>query len=451
MSQAAARLPGSETLKNIAAIARWWLVCAMQIGVVAAHAGEAARTDYRHLGAASCASSACHGKVAAQIAGAGGVKSNVALNEYRRWLTEDRHSQAYLVLDSQQSKQIAAKLGIVNPMAAPICLNCHADNVPAAQRGPKFQIRDGVSCEACHGGAEKWIDSHAGATATHQANLALGMYRTELPRANAELCLSCHLGTRDRFATHAIMGAGHPRLSFELETFVALQPAHHVVDQDYIARKGSPNGTALWIAGQIESARRTLQLLQSPVGRGTGMFPELALYDCHSCHHPMSNLRWTRQRAGEGIQPGTLRLQTQHLLMLQAVAEIVEPAAVPELAAARQGLIRAGQTDVTSVMTASTRLLDWLKARDAWSQRKFSADETGRIRRAVLGLAVADRSFDYLAAEQVVFGVQTLTYALNDMKLRKGALDLLFDAVKSETAFDAARFSAAARAAQPRF
>jgi hypothetical protein len=69
----------------------------------------------------------------------------------------------------------------------------------------------------------------------------------------------------------------------------------------------------------------------------------------------------------------------------------------------------------------------------------------------VLGLAVADRSFDYLAAEQVVFGVQTLTYALNDMKLRKGALDLLFDAVKSETAFDAARFSAAARAAQPRF
>jgi hypothetical protein len=181
------------------------------------------------------------------------------------------------------------------------------------------------------------------------------------------------------------------------------------------------------------------------------MFPELALYDCHSCHHPMTSIRWTRQRAGDGIQPGTLRLQTQHLLMLQAVAEVLEPAAVPGLAAARQGLIRAGQTDVASVMAASGRLLEWLKARDNWSQKKYSAEDTGKLRRAVLALAAADRSFDYLAAEQVVFSVQTLTYALNDMKLRKGALDLLFDAVKSETAFDAGRFSAAARSAQARF
>ncbi len=185
-----------------------------------------------------------------------------------------------------------------------------------------------------------------------------------------------------------------------------LQPAHHVVDKDYIARKGNPDGTALWVAGQLEAARRTLQLLQSPMGRGSGMFPELALYDCHGCHHPMSNMRWTRQRAGDGIQPGTLRLQTQNLLMLQAVAEVLEPAAVPELVAARQGLIRAGQADVGSVMAASNRLLEWLKTKDAWSQRKYAADDIGKVRRSVLALAAADRSFDYLAAEQVVFGVQ---------------------------------------------
>ena len=69
------------------------------------------------------------------------------------------------------------------------------------------------------------------------------MYPTDQPVARAQLCLSCHFGTeQNKFVTHRIMGAGHPRMSFELDTFTAIQPAHYIADKDYAERKGAPNG-----------------------------------------------------------------------------------------------------------------------------------------------------------------------------------------------------------------
>jgi len=248
---------------------------------------------------------------------------------------------------------------LANAASAKVCLDCHSDNVPAAKRGPKFQISDGVQCEACHGGAEKWIESHAAPTATHKANVVAGLYPSELPMERARLCLSCHLGTRDRFATHAIMGAGHPRLSFELEAFTANQPAHYVVDADYIQRKGKAEGVNLWLTGQFESARRFLTLLQTDLAHPPGMIPELAFYDCHSCHHPMDKKRWTQQRVGAGVGPGTLRLQTHNLLTLQVVADAIAGSeSATTLATARSTLVRAGQTDAAATNLAAKKLLE---------------------------------------------------------------------------------------------
>ncbi len=85
----------------------------------------------------------------------------MALNEYRIWQQEDRHAQAFRTLELAESKRIATNLGLPNATAARICLDCHADNVPSDKRGPKFQMSDGVGCEACHGGSEKWLESHA--------------------------------------------------------------------------------------------------------------------------------------------------------------------------------------------------------------------------------------------------------------------------------------------------
>jgi hypothetical protein len=400
----------------------------------------------KHMGVSSCSTSVCHGKLAPQ------PNENVALNEYRVWTQDDRHSQAYRTLELPESKRIAANLGLPSAATAKICLDCHADNVPSDKRGPKFQMSDGIGCEACHGGSEKWLESHAAKSATHKDNLARGMYPSEQPLKRAELCLSCHLGTKDKFATHTIMGAGHPRLSFELEAYTSNQPAHYIVDADYNERKGKIDGMNLWITGQIENARRSLMLLQTDWFHSEGMmFPELAFYDCHSCHHPMDKIRWNAQRAGAGIKPGTLRLQSQNFVILQAVTAVLEPAALPDLISMTNTLIRAGQRDRATIAGAARTFLIWMSSRDALARRSYSRVEVANVRRVLINYGAADKAGDFATAEQLVLGVESLSYSLGDRDSKKAALDALYDAVKNDTNFSPQQFAAVAKNAQRSF
>jgi len=414
------------------------------IVLIACNVSAAAGAELKHLGVASCAASVCHGKLAAQ------TDRNVQLNEYRTWSQDDRHSQAYRTLESVQSKAIAQKLGLPSAKTAQICLDCHSDN--AAARGPKFLSSDGVGCEACHGGSQMWIESHAEKTATHARNLSLGMYPTESPGARARLCLNCHMGTADKFTTHQILGAGHPRLSFELDAFTTNQPAHYKVDEDYVRRKGKIDGTNLWMTGQLEAERRYLTLLQSRRFQPGGLFPELALYDCHSCHHPMDSVRWTNERGGPGIKPGTLRLQKYHLLMLQATAESAgATATVAALLDGGNALTRAGQTDAASVNAAATKLLEWLRGYEPTAQRAYTRAETAAIRKMLVSYAANDKASDFGVAEQVVLGVDSLSYTLGDRDPHKAALDALYNTVKSASAFNPQQFAQTARAIQGQF
>jgi len=421
------------------------VACLVMAGEATAVAQQTEIARYKHLGVAACASSVCHGKIAPQPG------RNVGLNEYRTWSQEDVHARAYLALEAPLSKRIAANLGLGNPTAEKTCLDCHADNVPKDRRGPKFQIRDGVGCEACHGGAEKWVESHAETSRTHRENVAQGMYPSALPLPRAQLCLSCHLGAKDKFATHLIMAAGHPRLSFELEAYTTNQPAHFTVDADYKRRKGTIDGMNLWLTGQIESARAVLTLQQSDVFRPSGMFPELALYDCHSCHHPMDPQRATKQRAGVGMKLGGLRLQTQNLVVLEAALEAVEPNARDQLTSLSSALVKAGQSDVASVGAAAGALLEWLKGREALSRRQFSRAEVLDVRKMLLRYAATDKASDYAVAEQIVLGVESLSYSLGDRSAKKASLDKLYAAVKSGTSFNPSQFAAIAKTALDRF
>jgi hypothetical protein len=403
-------------------------------------------TAARHMGVASCAASVCHGKVAAQPG------SDVALNEYRIWLLQDRHSQAYRALDRPLAKAIASKLGLKSATEK-ICTACHADSSPDALHGPKFQLSDGVGCEACHGGAERWIESHAQKNATHADNIARGMYPTEVPARRADLCLSCHYGNLDKFVTHQLIAAGHPRLRFELDTFSANQPAHYKVDAAYIKRKGKVEEANLWVAGQLEAARANLAALQSTLfNRSSPVYPELAFYDCFACHHSVDKLRWTPERAGPGVPPGALRLQKQHLLILQAVAESVgEPKTAEEIRDAGNNLTRAAETDVGALRTDARQLLDFLTARGAWTPRSFSTNDMNAIRRTLLRYGENDRASDFLAAEQIFLGVSSLSYALGDYDKHAHDMEILYNTLKTSASFDPALFASAAREVAGRF
>jgi hypothetical protein len=406
----------------------------------AARAANAIDDDV-HLGVASCATGVCHGKLTPS------KDKNVALNEYRIWSAEDRHARAYQTLLSAESKQIADKLGIASAQASDLCLNCHTDNVKASQRGPKFQLTDGIQCEACHGGSARWIETHTEANATHADNLARGMYPSEKPAERADLCLRCHLGAADRFATHEIMGAGHPRLSFELDAFSTNQPAHYLVDDDYVRRKGRIEGFNLWLTGQLEAAARFSALASSRWFRGNQtMYPELAFYNCDACHHAMDDPRWSRRVAGSGIPPGSLRLQTDHMLVLLATADALEGGVASPLAAATNDFVKAGQRSVAAVGESSARIAQWTAARRSdWVGRAFTKAEVGQVRRSLARYAADGRMGDFGAAEQTFLAIESLSLYIGDAARIRGPLDALFKTVEDSGRFNPGRFAAASK------
>ena len=326
------------------------------------------------MGVASCSSSVCHGNVKSSS------NYNVQLNEYVTWSHDDTHSKAYTILLNERSRAIAAKLGLASAQTAKICLDCHSDNVPEAMRGREFNLTDGVGCETCHGGAEKWLESHTSKQATYADNLKRGMFPTANAGPRATLCVSCHVGNADKFATHRIMGAGHPRLSFELDTFLALMPPHHQVDEDYAARKPAYSRTAVWALGQVESARMQVQLVQQHFARNS-IFPELALFNCHSCHESsMHRLDWARGLTTIGNPPGSVPLNDGHLRMAMVIARQTDAAAARDLLSLNQSLQEASGESRERVGQISGRLEAALRQLEGTlAQRKWSAAEQGNL------------------------------------------------------------------------
>lgn len=307
--------------------------------VLAAQAPSLPRDDgYQHLGVASCSSAGCHGD---QVYGAG-AGPVVGQNEVLIWKSvgmAGAHSRAYALLNSELGQRIARNLGMTDAREEAACLDCHANNVPPEQRGRRFQLSDGVSCEACHGGAENWLAYHR-LGAGHAKNIERGLYPTADPVARATLCASCHQGREEnaQFVSHELMGAGHPQLHFELQRYTNWQ-AHHQIDADYRERKPVPPAAQVWALGQILSAQRQLSLVGSDRATGLNSFPEFSLYDCQACHQPL----------GEGLQgldwsPHPLRqqpsgapvLQDAALLMLRSLVRVQSPQTVREFDALLQ-------------------------------------------------------------------------------------------------------------------
>src|SRR4029079_7873787 len=112
------------------------------------------------------------------------------------------------------------------------------------------------------------------------------LYPTSDPVAQARLCLSCHFGNSDKFVTHRMMGAGHPRMSFELETFAQTQPPHFVIDADWQKRKREWDGVRVWAIGQALAAGETLDVLLHPPRRRRRALPEAGGFDFHTAHTP---------------------------------------------------------------------------------------------------------------------------------------------------------------------
>jgi hypothetical protein len=370
---------------------------------------------HKTIGTVNCASSTCHGSVTPW------KESNVLQNEYTTWSRLDRHTNAYTVLLNARSKDMAKNLGLPQPAhESKICLDCHSHSPPPARRGERHIVAEGIGCEACHGPAEKWVAPHTMAGATHAQNLANGLYPTARPAAQAKLCLSCHFGDENRFVTHRLMGAGHPRMSFELDTFTALAPAHYRIDEDWKARKGDYDSARVWAIGQALAARQLLDTLADPVRGRDGLFPELVLFDCHSCHHPMSEKKWSPRL---GVGPGRIRLNDSNLLVLRAIVRVLSPSTSDAFNAQVMQLhqaIAGGQAGKGKDPVAQAKALS--ATIDGYIPRFEAASFNAATLRQVLGAlateAESGQFSDYAGAEQAYMAISSIAASL----VRQGAI-----------------------------
>lgn len=396
-----------------------------------------------HIGVASCAGSNCHGSDAPRPPAQG-----VLHNEYLTWQRDDPHAVAYRNLLTPRALDIGRRLGISDPSKSDTCLDCHTDDVPAAVRGARFSLSDGVGCEACHGGSSAWIVDHAQAHRSHAANLKEGMYPTDDPQARAGLCLGCHYGSVDKHMTHSIMAAGHPPLLFELTTYTAIQPAHYRVDADYRQRKQYVGPADTWALGQAVAARSVLDSLAARgVPQVPGSAPDFYLYECYGCHQPLqpdSDAVVT----GQANVGGELPLAVDSLRMLGVVFDAGDPDLAQQWAQALAGLHMAAPGDLPGAVSRLRTLTD--QASVDLARRPLDP----RVRHAIaLALAqtgshaaYSDRGF----ADQTVMAMTVLYHAEQESGSPSGfggrftsALDSAYKALHSVSEFDVGAYRAA--------
>jgi hypothetical protein len=426
-------------------------VAAIAIGVRPGDAAIASpAAEGVHLGIASCAGTTCHGRQEAD----GKI---VRQDELMRWQEPSSpggaHSRAWQTLGEPRAQAIADRLGIGSAAASPMCLGCHSDD--ARQRGPRFQLSDGVGCEACHGAAQGWLSSHYSVGASHAANVARGMIPTDNPRARATVCLDCHYGS-DRpgqFVDHRMMAAGHPRLSYELDLFTTLQQ-HHNEDADYARRKGRTDNVRVWAVGQAMALERALTLYAD---RGqAGAFPEFYFFDCHSCHRRISDEADYRPSAvanpGRPIPPGTPPFQDENIIMLVAATRAAAPGLAQRLDDDSKAFHAALARDRPSAIRAAAKLRATAGALVAqFSGSAFNRAETFEIIDAVTTGAVTGRYTDYEGSVQAVMAADTLLNALvnagsvgRDPATRiRADIDIAYAAVRDPNDYRPQQFRAA--------
>jgi hypothetical protein len=397
----------------------------------------------KNLGVVNCANSLCHGSITTW------KDSNILQNEYVTWSRVDKHAnKAYQVLFNDRSKRIAKNLGLKEPAhEAKICTDCHG-YVPAKEvQGERFKISDGVSCEACHGPAERWVKSHVAPGATHDENVKNGLYPTNEPLAQAKLCLSCHFGNKDKFVTHRIMGSGHPRITFELETFTQTQPPHFVIDEDWKKRKGNWDSVRVWAIGQAIAAQEILDVLLDPKRSRDGLFPELVVFDCHSCHHAMSDIRWTPRL---GIGPGRIRLNDANLLMLRQIVRRMLPGEEATYNGLVNSLHRAVAGEGGDAIDAAGKLRKGLDVViEKLATREFSAADLRAMLDGMIEDGLAGQYSDYQGAEQATMAMASvMNFLAKRGELKAGpearaALDKVYAAVKDDEKYQPQRFQAA--------
>jgi hypothetical protein len=110
-------------------------------------------------------------------------------SQFQIW-EKSKHAGAYKTLESAEAKAIGEKKGLKkSPAESTECLTCHVGaTADAAQLDKKFDMKQGVQCEACHGAGSEY---KAMPVMKDKAKaLAAGL--VDAGAMGAKLCTKCH-------------------------------------------------------------------------------------------------------------------------------------------------------------------------------------------------------------------------------------------------------------------
>jgi hypothetical protein len=297
-----------------------------------------------YYGTASCYKEACHGGPSKKKLP---ITPLITNDEYKIWQEKDKHGDAYQSLlpqNSQLAEQMQKLLRGEKLIQRKDCLACHSVVISeqavraGAKKAVSFDLKEGVSCVACHGIAAKWYREHSleGAEqawrklSRSQKDHDYGLTNVWGPLKRAELCASCHIGKVDgdpaqrKFVTHEMYAAGHPPLPpFEVATFSKAMPVHWTprahkfkakyTDADYYA--GEQETIRELLVGAAVSLRVSMELLvakakeceKAKEGSDKRVL-DFANFDCYSCHHELRP-NSERQRRGFAGKPGRVPMR----------------------------------------------------------------------------------------------------------------------------------------------
>lgn len=260
-------------------------------------------------GAASCAG--CH-------SGMSKGQDGHPQNEYREWQGkrgDGPHYNSFNILNGQESQSISRVLHQIDGLGKEAfkradCLRCHGLGHAAKQQSKKWNEREPVSCEACHGHAgprpginEGWQTLHTYPNWNSKDSeewLTYGMYDTRDVLLWAENCLECHHGTATARFSHSLLGAGHPDIPFELFGDLSGVPEHWRWERSYlkdVPDEGIWQFARIWAVGQAITLRETMRALVRWSAKASER-PDFALFNCISCHHAFA-----RNEAGSTPPP----------------------------------------------------------------------------------------------------------------------------------------------------
>ncbi|MFL5242033.1 MAG: multiheme c-type cytochrome [Gemmataceae bacterium] len=265
-------------------------------------------------------------------------------DEVYRWGDRDRHQDAYRVLQGERAVRMGEIMNArlktaerIKPEKNPQCLGCHSlfNQELAKESADDYQkfIQQGVTCVACHGPYENWVDPHGtdslqGRKKWRQNDrktkeTKFGMTDLWDARTRTQVCGSCHIGDADpgknRILTHEMYAAGHPPLpGFDTCKFSDAMPRHWEMIREkpeklltgenqfspYPTAKNLEQ-TALVVIGEAAGFMQTMDMLASQAAEAASkkQIIDLAQFDCAACHHDLVRDSWRQTRGYKGT-PG---------------------------------------------------------------------------------------------------------------------------------------------------